>query len=236
MQVTFAILSILLITHLAHAQESKTLHKNSNTIQSAVNKIPDANLTLTTITDTLKISKLDSLAAIEKIDTLRTNIAQKEDRIITVTDSIQKIINLPEEKIDQVNRKIQSHADSLMQPINKPIDKVNNEITKKQQSVENKVNGVEEKVQGKADGVQNNLDGGVKKATDGEVKLPSDGVNIPEHGTTLPMQDIGLNNAGLPDSKLPGLDGGNLKSKTEVPKLPDTNLDVKSISEKAVHC
>lgn len=236
-----AILSIVFIVHFASAQDT-TAHKKDGAIslikqplQSVERNVPDVKQNLNVAIDTLKTPKLDSLAAIRKLDSLKTQIAEKKSAVATVTDSIQRIINLPNDKINKVNSKIQSQTDSLLQKVNKPIDNVNDEIIEKQQAVQDKINGVEVKVQDKADNVQDKLEQGVEKATDGEVKLPDDGIKIPGQDTTLPTQDIGLNGIGLPETDLPGLDAGVTKLEVptvETPKLPDAKLDVKSLGEK----
>jgi hypothetical protein len=113
-------------------QNQGIISKARKTLQSVQGKIPDTNLSRNAVTDTIKTPKLDSLAAKQKLDSIRRVMSEKKIGIYTITDSVKRVMNLPQEKISQLNRTVQSQQDSLFGIITRPIDDVNTSISEKQ--------------------------------------------------------------------------------------------------------
>jgi hypothetical protein len=239
---------VLFLAHVVNAQQQDTvMHKSEGVVskvrqplQTIQGKTPNGNLSLSSVTDTLKTPKLDSLAAKQKLDSIKGVVAAKKAAVNSVTDSIKRIVNLPQDKINQLNSAIQSQQDSLLGIINKPINDVNSSISETQQTFQSKITGeqtnIQNKVQGKMDGVENDVQQNISKATDGKANLANGELKIPGAESALPVKDLKLDNVTVESAKIPGMETGVPKvdmPKIETPKLPDTKLDMKSLGEKA---
>lgn len=225
----------------AFAQDS-TAHKNTGvistirqTIQSTQEKIPPANVNISSATDTLKTPKPDSLAVIRKLDSLKQITTEKKNVITEIRDSIQNIVNLPNDKVNQVNAGIRSRADSVLMKLNKPADDLDAEIDEREEKVRNKLSGAEDKAQDKVTSVQNDLQQDVNKATDNKLKLQDNEVKPPGQDALLP-DNINTSDLGLPETDVPSmnLDAPRIEVPSiETPQLPETRLDANSLAEKA---
>lgn len=181
--------------------------------------------------DTNKLPELDT--ARHKVDSLKNFVNEKKSKLTTASDSIQQILNLPQQKVIQATVALQSQVDSLVQKINKPVDKVNDELTEKQQSIQGEIDEAEAKVRTKVDAAQNSVQQNANKAADGNHQIRLGNQQLPEAGLKIPGQESGINNFEVPNLSSPGVNPKQQITGTENLKLPDTKLDVNKLKEKA---
>jgi hypothetical protein len=236
------------------AQDSLS-HKGASSISAvrqtldATNKKKDQTSDLTSIADTIETPSLDSLKAKQKIDSLKNITADKKSKINSITDSLQQLLNLPQQKINQATTAVQSRADGITQQLNQPVDQLNNELADRQQAIQTKVDGVENKVQGQINGVENKVQDGINnaenkaqqtvtKVTDGEMKVPGNALGIQKPDAKWPTdkrdiknslgENAGINvdatNSNVPKVGMPG---------TDQLKLPNANVDLGNLTQKA---
>jgi hypothetical protein len=234
MQVIIIILFILL-TNLIQAQDIPSVKKGSviSTLrQTLLSK--DSSLRSSfndDLKDSLKFSAVNP--STRRLDSLANLIVLKRGDVASVTDSIKRIVDLPQDKVNQGVTVVQSRVDSLVRKITDPGEDIRNRIDEKQHALQSEINDLESKRQNKAQNIESTLQNSVSRATDRKMSLPDSDLQILDLDARISSQDLSF------DESVPAISpvDDNMR-KRDVPgirdlKVPDTKLDIEVLTRKA---
>lgn len=227
---------LILIVNSAQAQDAPR-HENGDIISKLKQKLvfTDSSLRnsahdLTSVVDSTKLPKAHSSR--HKLDSLKNILRKKRSSVSVVTDSLQDVLDLPSDEINEGISEVLSRTDSLIRKAGHPIEDVENKLREKQSSLQNRVNTTEEEISGKITNTENVLQEKVTKVTDDELRVPGNPLQIPDLGANLPTPNFPMHqslpkiydlDANMPKPEIPG---------TDDLKIPDAKLDVKGLNGK----
>jgi hypothetical protein len=161
-----------------------------------------------------------------KVDSTLTSVADSTKRLATsidaksktITDSISRILNIPQQAVNRIEAKINSPIDSVINKLEEREMKLDDNLNKVEKDVDRKANEVQDKAANRVDNVTGKVDGAVTTATDGNLK--SNTGKLPGSMEIPKAVDQALPNIKLDHVKLPNVE-------TALPKLeiktPDLN-------------